>query len=63
MKRLLILLLLAAPVHADVRHSIKSSATIQLDAAYSSANRVGTTLTVSGSNAVSYTHLTLPTKA
>ena len=50
MKRLLILLLLAAPVQADMRHSIKSSATIQLDAAYSSANRVGTTLTVSGSN-------------
>ena len=50
MKRLLLLLLLAAPVHADMRHSIKSSATIQLDAAYSSANRVGTTLTVSGSN-------------
>ena len=50
MKRLLILLLLAAPVHADVRHSIKSSATIQLDPAYSSVTRMGSTYSVSGSN-------------
>ena len=50
MKRLLILLLLAAPVHADVRHSIKSSATITLDPAYSSATRIGSTYSVSGSN-------------
>ncbi len=47
---LLPFLILTSPVHADMRHSIKSSATIQLDAAYSSANRVGTTYAVSGSN-------------
>ncbi len=47
---LLPFLILTSPVHADMRHSIKSSATIQLDAAYSSANRIGTTYAVSGSN-------------
>ena len=47
---LLPFLILTSPVHADMRHSIKSSATIQLDAAYSSANRVGSTYAVSGSN-------------
>ncbi len=47
---LLPFLILTSPVHADIRHSIKSSATIQLDAAYSSANRIGSTYAVSGSN-------------
>ncbi len=47
---LLPFLILTSPVHADMRHSIKSSATIQLDAAYSSANRIGTTYAASGSN-------------
>ena len=52
MKRLLpLLLLLAAPaVNADVRHSIKSSATITLDPAYSSATRIGSTYSATGSN-------------
>ena len=50
MKRFLILLLLASPVQADMRHSITTSAKIQLDAAYSSASRVGTTYSVTGNN-------------
>ena len=52
MKQLLplLLLLIAPAAKADMRHSIKSSATIQLDAAYSSANRIGSTYAVSGSN-------------
>ena len=52
MKKLIpFLFLLAVPAaNADMRHSIKSSATIQLDAAYSSANRIGSTYAVSGSN-------------
>ncbi len=47
---LLPFLILTSPVHADMRHSIKSSATIQLDSAYSAANRIGSTYAVSGSN-------------
>ena len=52
MKKLIpiVFLLLAAPVSADVRHSIKSSATITLDPAYSSATRIGTTYSATGSN-------------
>tara|TARA_Y100000361_G_scaffold139160_1_gene141966 strand:+ start:257 stop:781 length:525 start_codon:yes stop_codon:yes gene_type:complete len=54
MKKLLFLLPLGLavvmPVNADVRHSIKSSATITLDPAYSSATRIGSTYSVSGSN-------------
>jgi hypothetical protein len=51
MKRLFILaLLIASPAQDDIRHSIKSSATIQLDPAYSSATRIGSTYSVSGSN-------------
>ena len=42
--------ILASPVHADVRHSIKSSATITLDPAYSSATRIGSTYSATGSN-------------
>ena len=50
-KLILFLFLLAVPAaNADMRHSIKSSATITLDPAYSSANRIGTTYAVSGSN-------------
>ena len=33
MKKILILLLLASPVQADMRHSITTSAKVQLDAA------------------------------
>ena len=51
MKKLLILLLLTAPVcKADMRHSITTSAKVTLDAAYSSANRIGTTYSVTGNN-------------
>ena len=50
MKKFLILLLLASPVQADMRHSITTSAKIQLDAAYSSAERIGTTYSVTGNN-------------
>ena len=52
MKRLLIpfLLLSAVPVQADMRHSITTSAKVTLDAAYSSANRIGTTYSVTGNN-------------
>ena len=50
MKKFLILLLLAAPAHADMKHSITTSAQIQLDAAYSSASRIGTTYSVTGNN-------------
>ena len=50
MKKFLILLLLASPVQADMRHSITTSAKVQLDAAYSSASRIGTTYSVTGNN-------------
>ena len=50
MKKFLILLLLASPVQADMRHSITTSAKIQVDAAYSSAERIGTTYSVTGNN-------------
>ena len=50
MKKFLILLLLASPVQADMRHSITTSAKIQVDAAYSSAERIGTTYSITGNN-------------
>ena len=50
MKRFLILLLLASPVQADMRHSITTSAKVTLDAAYSSASRIGTTYSVTGNH-------------
>ena len=50
MKKCLILLLLASPVQADMRHSITTSAKIQVDAAYSSAERIGTTYSITGNN-------------
>ena len=50
MNKLLILLLLASPVQADMRHSITTSAKIQVDAAYSSAERIGTTYSITGNN-------------
>ena len=50
MKKFLILLLLASPVQADMRHSITTSAKIQVDAGYSSAERIGTTYSVTGNN-------------
>ena len=51
MNKLLILLLLAAPVcRADMRHSITTSAKVQLDQAYSSVSRIGTTYSGTGNN-------------
>ena len=50
MNKFLILLLLASPVQADMRHSITTSAKIQVDAAYSSAERIGTTYSITGNN-------------
>ncbi len=50
MKKFLILLLLASPVQADMRHSITTSAKVVLDGAYSSVSRVGTTYSVTGNN-------------
>ena len=47
---LLAVLLVATPLKADMRHSITTSAKITLDAAYSSANRIGTTYSVTGNN-------------
>jgi len=51
MRKLLpLILLLAVPAHADMRHSITTSAKVTLDAAYSSASRIGTTYSVTGNN-------------
>ena len=41
---------LAAPVHADITHKIQSSVQLQVDGAASQASRIGSTLSVSGSN-------------
>ena len=50
MKRLLILLLLAAPAHADMRHKIVTSAQLTVDAAYTSTNRAASTYSLTGNN-------------
>jgi len=50
MKRFLVLLLLASPVQADMRHKIVSSAQLTVDSAYSSTNRAASTYALSGSN-------------
>ena len=52
MKHLLLLPLvfILSPARADMRHSITTSAKVQLDAAYSSAERIGTTYSVTGNN-------------
>ena len=50
MKKFLILLLLAAPVRADITQTLQSVVSVKVDAASSAANRVATALTISGTN-------------
>jgi len=50
MKKLLLLLLLAAPASADMTHSITTSSQLSVNGAYTDANRIGSTYAVSGSN-------------
>ena len=52
MKKLLplVMLLMAAPAHADITHKISSSVQLTVDAAASQATRLGSTYSVSGSN-------------
>jgi len=52
MKRFLpfIMLLMAAPAHADITHKISTSVQLTVDAAASQATRLGSTYSVSGSN-------------
>ena len=49
MKRLLILLLLAAPANADLTHSITKSTSLTVGAAATHAKRIGTSFSISGS--------------
>jgi len=49
MKRLLILLLLAAPANADLSHSITKSTSLTVGAAASHAKRIGTSFSIAGS--------------
>jgi len=49
MKRLLILLLLAAPANADLTHSITKSTSLTVGAAATHAKRIGTSFAISGS--------------
>ena len=46
----LVMLLMAAPAHADITHKISSSVQLTVDAAASQATRIGSTYSVSGSN-------------
>ena len=46
----LIMLLMAAPAHADITHKISTSVQLTVDAAASQATRLGSTYSVSGSN-------------
>ena len=50
MKKLFLLLLLAAPVRADITQTLQSVVSVKVDAASSAANRVATALTISGTN-------------
>jgi|TARA_R100000030_G_scaffold48811_1_gene36810 hypothetical protein len=53
MKRTLLVLgitLLAAPAQADITHRLTQSAQISIDQAYSSAQRIGSTYSASGTN-------------
>jgi len=45
-----IMLLMAAPAHADLTHKISSSVQLTVDAAASQATRIGSSYSVSGSN-------------
>ena len=50
MKKLLLLLLLAAPANADMTHNITTSTQLTVNGAYTDSNRIGSTYAVSGSN-------------
>ena len=50
MKKLLLLLLLASSVKADMTHNITTSTQLTVNGAYTDASRIGSTYTVSGSN-------------
>jgi len=50
MKKLFLLLLLAAPASADMTHSITTASQLSVNGAYTDANRIGSTYAVSGSN-------------
>ena len=50
MKKLFLLLLLAAPASADMTHNITTSTQLSVNGAYTDANRIGSTYAVSGSN-------------
>ena len=52
MKKLIpvVMILLAAPAHADITHKLSSSVQLTVDAAASQATRLGSTYSVSGSN-------------
>ena len=50
MKKFLLLLLLAAPAQADITHTLQSVVSVSTVGASSTANRVGSTISVSGSN-------------
>jgi len=49
MKRLLILLLLAAPANADIQHTISKSTSLTVGAAATHAKRIGTSFAIAGS--------------
>ena len=50
MKKLLLLLFLAAPVRADITQTLQSVVSVKVDAASTAADRVATALTISGTN-------------
>ena len=50
MKKLFLLLLLAAPASADMTHNITTSTQLTVNGAYTDSNRIGSTYAVSGSN-------------
>jgi len=50
MKKLFLLLLLAAPAHADLTHSITTSSQLNVNAAATAAERIGSSFSISGSN-------------
>tara|TARA_R100001443_G_scaffold6152_1_gene14896 strand:+ start:171 stop:650 length:480 start_codon:yes stop_codon:yes gene_type:complete len=50
MKKLLLLLLLAAPANADLTHSITTSSQLNVNAAATAAERIGSSFSISGSN-------------
>ena len=50
MKRLIFLLLLAAPVRADIAHQITQSTQLTVNAAATQAQRIGSQFSISGSN-------------